>query len=222
MSQVLDALLTVPAPLAYALIAALTFGEAAVFVGFVLPGETAVLLGGALAATGHLFLPVLLAAVVVAAITGDSVGYEVGRYFGPRVLGSRLLRRHRRRLDGASTFLRERGGWAVLVGRFTAFLRAVVPALAGASRMPYRRFLAYNAAGGLLWGTGVGLLGYVAGSSYEQVARLLGRSSTVVIVVLVVVALILWRAARRRRERPDDVDGGADRVCSPGRRRPVS
>jgi membrane protein DedA with SNARE-associated domain len=196
-----DHLLTVPAPLAYTVVALLVFGEAAVFVGFVLPGETAVVLGGVLAGSGRLSLPLLLVVVVVAAVAGDSVGYEVGRRFGPRLLASRHVVKHEERFDGARRFLRERGGWAVLLGRFTAFLRAAVPGLAGLSGMPYRRFLVFNAAGGLLWGVGFSLLGYLAGDSYAKLEKGVGRTSAVLTLVLVVgVALVLWRRAHRSAE----------------------
>jgi membrane-associated protein len=201
MSEFVERLLDVPAPAAYALIAALVFGEAAVFVGFVLPGETAVLFGGVLAGTGRLSLVALLLLVVAAAIVGDSVGYEVGRRYGPRVLASRPLRRHDQRLQGAQAFLRERGGSAVFLGRFTAFLRAVMPGLAGTSRMPYGRFLAWNAAGGAFWGGGVVLLGFFAGASLSTVENILGRTSVAIVVVLLVVALLVWHRARRKRER---------------------
>jgi membrane-associated protein len=201
MSEFVERLLDVPAPAAYALIAALVFGEAAVFVGFVLPGETAVLLGGVLAGTGRLSLVVLLVLVVAAAIVGDSVGYEVGRRYGPRVLASRPLRRHDQRLQGAQAFLRDRGGSAVFLGRFTAFLRAVMPGLAGTSRMPYGRFLAWNAAGGAFWGGGVVLLGFFAGASLSTVENILGRTSVAIVVVLLVAALLLWHRSRRKRER---------------------
>jgi membrane-associated protein len=85
--------------------------------------------------------------VVVAAIVGDTVGYAVGRYAGPRVLELHILQRRRKRLDDARDFLARRGGVAVFLGRWVAFLRAVLPALAGSARMPYPRFLAWNAAG---------------------------------------------------------------------------
>ncbi len=204
MNAVLDGLLGVPAPVAYTLIALLVFGEAALFVGFVLPGETAVVLGGVMASTGTLSLPALLLLVVLSAVAGDSVGYEVGRRFGPRLLESRPLRKHQDKVEGAQRFLRERGGWAVLLGRFTAFLRAVIPGLAGASGMSYRRFLLFNAIGGLIWGVGAVLLGYFAGNSYAKVEKTLGRGTailTALVVVGVVVAVVI---ARRRRE--DKVD----------------
>jgi membrane-associated protein len=197
-TQLVEHLLDVPAALAYVLIGALVFSEAALFVGFVLPGETAVLLGGVLAADHKLSLPWLLVLVVLAAVVGDTMGYEVGKHVGPRVLRSRLLRGHGQRLNGAREFLRQRGGMAVFLGRFTAFLRAVMPALAGLSHMPYRRFLAWNAAGGLVWGVGVTLLGYSAGASYTKVAHLLGRTSAALLGVLVVVALVVWHRRRKR------------------------
>lgn len=201
MTGLVEHLLTVPAPVAYAVVALLVFGEAAVFLGFVLPGETAVVLGGVLAGSDRLSLPLLLVVVVVAAVVGDSVGYEVGRRFGPRLLASRHVARYEERFDGARRFLRERGGWAVLLGRFTAFLRAAVPGLAGLSGMPYRRFLVFNAAGGVLWGVGFSLLGYLAGDSYARLEKGIGRTSAVLTALVVVaVAVVLWRRAHRSAE----------------------
>ena len=210
MSGITDWLLNVPAPAAYALIALLVFAEAAVFVGFVLPGETAVLIGGVLAASGRLSLTAVLVLVVAAAVAGDSVGFEVGRRLGPRLLGVRPLRRHVHRLARAQDFLRVRGGWAVFLGRGTAFLRAVMPGLAGTSRMPYPRFLVFNAAGALVWGTGVTLLGYFAGTSYGVVEKTLGRASAILIVVLVVVGLLGWHRHRSRSAARLETAGTAD------------
>ena len=199
-----------------AVVATLVFGEAAIFLGFVLPGETAVLLGGFLASTGRVSVVVLGVVVVVAAVAGDSVGYEVGRRFGPRLLRTRVLRGHAGRVEGARAFLDGRGGSAVLVGRFTAFLRAVTPGLAGLSGMRYRRFLVWNAAGGLLWGAGCVVAGYLAGSSYKQVAHYLGQGGAVAAALLVVAALVAWRVARRRRIREPSLDraDGADAAPS--------
>ena len=201
MSGIVHWLQGVQGAVAYTVIAALVFGEAAVFLGFVLPGETAVLIGGVLAGTGRLQLAWVLVLVVFAAVLGDSVGYEVGRHFGPRALASRPLRRPRGRIEGAPDVLRRRGGTAVFIGRWTAFLRAVMPGLAGISRMPYPRFLFFNATGGLLWGVAVALLGYFAGNSYQKVESTLGRTSAIVLAVLVVAVLVVWHRQRRRRAR---------------------
>ncbi|MGB3827834.1 MAG: DedA family protein [Ornithinimicrobium sp.] len=198
----MDQLLHVPSIWVYLIVGTLVFAEAAVFVGFVLPGETAVLLGGVTASLGHVSVAVLLGLVVATAIAGDSVGYEVGRRFGPRILGSRWLRPHQSRLANAQDFLRDRGGWAVLLGRFTAFLRAVMPALAGASEMPYRRFLLFNAAGGTIWGVGVVLVGYVAGQSYRTAERALGTSSAVFLVILALLGFAVWHRRRHSAAHP--------------------
>jgi membrane-associated protein len=195
---VLHFLLHVPAPVVLSAIGALVFSEAAFFLGFVLPGETAVLLGGFLSSTGKLSVVLLAVVVVLAAVMGDSVGYEVGKHFGPRMLASRPFRGQQHRVAGARAFLDGRGASAVFIGRFTAFLRAVVPGLAGLSGMRYRRFLAFNAAGGLVWGAGCVAAGYVAGSSYEKVAHWLGTGGAVAAALLAVVALVAWHLHRRR------------------------
>ena len=218
MTGFLHSLLHVPALVVLSTVAALVFGEAAVFLGFVVPGETAVLLGGFLASTGRVSVVGLAMVVVVAAVVGDSVGYEVGKRLGPRLLRTRMFRRHQERVDRARAFLDGRGASAIFIGRFTAFLRAVTPGLAGLSGMRYRRFLAWNAAGALVWGVGCVVAGYVAGSSYEQVAGYLGQGGAVAAAVFVVVALVVWRVARRRAGRPgDDVPDGGRETAQHGR-----
>lgn len=197
----LDRLLNIRGPAVYGLIALIVFAEDALFVGFVIPGETAAVLGGVIASRGNVLLWLMATVVVLAAIVGDSVGYEVGRHFGPRLLKSRVLEKRRKRLDDAQDFLRRRGGAAVFLGRFIAFFRAVMPALAGTSRMPYHKFLAFNSAGGLVWGAGFVVLGYVAGNSYATVEKTVGRSVVIVVVALVVVGVVVWRVRKHRAER---------------------
>src|SRR4051812_9802989 len=148
LQKVVDTLLDVPPWIALLIIAALVFGEAALFFGFVLPGETAVVYGGVLADAGKVSVVLVLAVVLVAAVTGDSVGFEVGRKLGPRLARAPVLRNHPDRLEAAQSYLRRRGGRAVVMGRFTAFLRAVMPGLAGASRMDYRRVPGFQNPGG--------------------------------------------------------------------------
>ncbi len=208
MSGLLDPILSLPPAVAYTVIALLVFGEAAIFLGFVLPGETAVVLGGVLASRHDISLGWLLVLVVVAAVVGDTVGYEVGRHYGDRVLRWRVLHRHATRLDAAQRYLRERGAYAVFLGRWTAFLRAVMPGLAGVSRMPYRRFLLFNAVGGIAWGVTFCLVGYLAGNSYTVVERTVGRAGAVVTLVVVLGALVVWQVRRRRAGTGDGSAGG--------------
>lgn len=200
MSGFVDSILNVTPVLAYLIVACLVFAEDALFVGFVLPGETAAVLGGVVASRGHVQLWLMMVLVVLAAILGDSVGYEIGKHFGPRILQMRILRKKHEKLHQAQDFLRRRGGAAVFLGRFIAFFRAVMPALAGTSRMPYPRFLAFNAAGGLVWGAGFVLLGFLAGNSYEAVARIAGRDSAVIIALAAIIVLIIWRVRKTRRK----------------------
>lgn len=175
-----------------------------------MPGETAAVLGGVAAGLGGASLVVMMAAVVLAAVVGDSVGYDVGRRLGPRLVESRMLRSQRGSLDRAQDLLARRGGTAVFLGRFVAFFRAVMPALAGTAGMRYPEFLASNAAGGVVWGSGVVLLGYFAGNSYAVVERTVGRGVAIAVATVVVVVLVVWRIrrylgeTRRSQAAPED------------------
>ena len=200
LTTVVDEVLKLHGLPAYALVGGLAFAEAALLVGFVLPGETAVLLGGVLAHEHRVSLSVMATVAVLAAITGDSVGYEVGRHFGTRLLVSRLFANRQRGLERGQQALRDNGGRAVFFARFTAFLRAVMPGMAGAARMPYRRFLVFNAAGGLVWALGFTLLGYFAGASYHTVEKVAGRASLAILAV-VAVGVIVLVVRHRRAER---------------------
>jgi undecaprenyl-diphosphatase len=194
---------TVP-PLAIYLAAfAFPFAEASIFLGFVLPGETAVVLAGALAAQHRAAVWAVLVAAVLGAVSGDVTGYLVGRRLGPALRCGRVGRWvGEPRWRTAEAALRRRGGPAVFVGRSTALLRALVPAAAGASGLRWPTFLAWNALGGLAWATTATLVGYAAGASYAVAAARLGRAG-LVLAGLVVVGLLgtRWVRARRRRQR---------------------
>lgn len=201
LTPLLHGLLSLHGWLAYLIVALLCFGEAAFFLGFVLPGEIAVVYGGVLASEHHVSLPWMCVLVVAAAILGDSVGYEVGRHLGPWLLRHWPLRRVKG-VAQTREFLRRRGGPAVFLGRFVSVLRALMPGVAGVSELRYRTFLVYNALGGLIWGIGFTIAGYLVGASYEHFLRTLGRTGTYVlggVVLLVVVAIVVRRLRRRRR-----------------------
>ncbi len=208
MSSIVSGLTHLSGWVAYVVIGALVFGETAVFLGFVLPGETAAVLGGVLASRGHLSLATLCAVVVVTAVTGPLVGYEIGRRTGDRLFAARALRRVPGGAEQARSVLRNRGGLAVLLGRFVAFLRAVMPAAAGAVRVPYRTFLVYNVAGGVVWGVGYCLLGYLAGSAYSAVESRVGAGLAIAVAVVVVAAVVVWTVRRHR--------AAASRAPAPG------
>jgi membrane protein DedA with SNARE-associated domain len=200
-SGLLDHILSAPTWAVLAVVGLGVFVEDALFVGFVIPGETAAVLGGVAARLGHVPLPAVITVVIAAAIVGDSVGYEVGRQLGPRILRLRILNSRREQLAGAQDFLARRGGSAVLLGRWVAFFRAVMPALAGTARMPYPKFLAWNATGGVLWGAVVVTAGYLAGASYARVEGAIGRDGALVVAGLVIVAVVIWRVREHRKPR---------------------
>jgi membrane protein DedA with SNARE-associated domain len=196
--ELLSRILAAPAPLVIAVVGLVVLAEDALFVGFVIPGETVAILGGVAASLGHVPLAAVLAVVVAAAVVGDTIGFEVGRRLGPRILAARFLQRHRSRLDEARGFLGRRGGWAVFLGRWTAFFRAVMPALAGTTPMSYRRFFVFNATGGLLWGVAVVLAGYLAGASYGAVEKAFGRDAGLAGLLVVAVVAVVWHLRRGR------------------------
>jgi membrane-associated protein len=204
MTDLLNPLLDAPQWAVLCVVALVVFAEDALFVGFVLPGETAAILGGVAASRSHVSVSAVIAVVVVAAVVGDTVGYEVGRHLGPRILGLSIMTDRRKRLDGAQAYLARRGGMAVFLGRWTAFLRAVMPALAGSARMPYSRFLVFNASGGILWGFAVVLAGYFAGESFGRVESVFGTVATVVLVIVVLAVLVVWRVRKHRSEAAAD------------------
>ena len=210
-----DALLNLHGPVIYAVVAALVFGEAALFFGFVFPGETAIVVAGVLASQQRVSLPILLIVIAASAVIGDSVGYEIGRRYGDRLLDTRVLRKHREKLGRAQDLLRRRGALAVFIGRFTAILRALMPALAGSARMPYGRFLVFNALGGVTWGVGFTVGGYAAGTAFEQVAQWAGRVLAIAVAVAVVIAISIWYLRRRRREAAEEAEAAGEPVAIP-------
>ncbi len=211
-ARLLDPLLNLHGVEAYALVGALVFAEAAILLGFFFPGETAVIIGGVAASRGNINIVVLIVVVVTCAIAGDSVGYLVGERWGRRLMQTRLLRKRQRVLAVVFVQLNRRGAIAVFVSRFTAFLRAVVPGLAGISSMPYRVFLPANAAGGIVWGTAFCLLGYVLGNAYTRVEKASGIASDILLGLIAVLVVVLT-VRRRRREKAEQ--SGAVEV-SPG------
>jgi len=183
--------------------------ESSAFVGFIFPGEVALILGGVIAYQGRVSVFSVLAAAVSGAVVGDSVGYAVGKRYGRRLLDGTLGRFVKSgHLDRAETYVAERGGKAVFFGRFTATLRVLTPGLAGMSRMPYRTFLMYNVAGAVGWGTLLVMLGYIGGSNVRHVEGLASRIGLVALAIVVVVVLggfLLRRTVSRRFTHSSDV-----------------
>jgi len=205
---VVDKLILLPPALVLALVFLVPALEASAFIGFVFPGEIAVLLGGVLAQQGKVPLWLVFVLGSAGSIVGDSIGYEVGRRYGDR-----LLRRLPRwlvkpeHLERSKDLLRRRGGVAVFLGRFTAALRVMIPGLAGTSRLPYRSFVVFNVAGAIAWTIETALVGYIAGASYRAAQHRLSLISVGILgAILGFVLVHFLRRSGRTRDFANRID----------------
>src|SRR5215207_5104111 len=184
---------------------AVFFGVMLESAGVPLPGETVLLASGALAHEGILDPGDALLFGILGAVTGDQIGYWVGRKGGrPFVLRwGRYVFITPERLARAEAFFEKHGGKAVFLARFFSGLRVFGALVAGISRMRWATFLLYNALGGAVWATAVVLLGYFLGSSLALVERWLGRATLVLVLVLAVAVgfYLAYRWAARNRAR---------------------
>ena len=168
--------------------------------GLWLPGETALIAAGVLAAKGHLSIVGVIAVAAAAAIIGDNIGYWIGRE-GVRRLIDRygwLRRRGDRILPPAERFFERHGGKAVFLARFFGGLRVTGAWMAGITRMSWWRFLFWNAAGGIVWAFAVGLLAYYAGKAAADAVARYGLYAVVALIVLGIVAFGAHRWWRHR------------------------
>lgn len=179
---------------AYLLVFLVVMLECQPLLGLFMPGETLVLVSGFLAGQGAFDLSLLIGTVAIAAIAGDSLGYELGRRLGRgwllrygRWFGVR--ERHLARVEG---YLARHGGKSVFASHFMHLLRALMPFIAGAGRMPYRRFLFYNTLGCFLWAAIFATLGFFFGESWQVIHRWAGRAGAVIVVLLLLVMASGW------------------------------
>jgi membrane-associated protein len=185
-------------PWTYALVAGLAFLETGAFVGLVAPGETALVLGGVVAAKGDVDLPVILALTWAAAAAGDLASFLLGRRLGRRFLvahGPRIGVTPPR-LERVDVFFDRHGAKAILIGRFIGIVRAVAPFTAGASGMRLRRFLPFSLLGTAVWSALLIGIGYAFSDSFEHAADLFTHGA---LALAVVAAVVLALRARNRR-----------------------
>jgi membrane protein DedA with SNARE-associated domain len=200
MGQLAEGLLSLSGWAALGLLFVLPALEAPAFLGLVLPGELALLLGGVLAEQGRIPLAAALAVGVAGALAGDSAGYWIGRRWGPRLLASRLGRRvGPARLHRVESLLRWGGGRALVAGRGTAGVRVVLPGLAGMLGLRYRTFALWTGAAAILWAAAHVLLGYAAGAGWRHVHHLAGQVGIALAVALALALAIAWLDRRVRR-----------------------
>jgi membrane protein DedA with SNARE-associated domain len=184
-------------PWTYLLVFGMAFLETGAFVGLIAPGETAILLGGVVAAQGKVSLPVILVLAWAGSFAGDVVSLALGRR-----LGRPFLHRHgprfkltEERIEHVERFYARHGGKAILIGRFVGVIRAVSPFLAGASGLTLRRFMPYSLLGTAVWSSAYTLLGYAGGASETLTHIMLAAA------VLFAAALAIAHRSGRLRTR---------------------
>lgn len=188
-------------PFTYVLVGALAYLETAGGMGLIAPGEIAVILGGVSAGQGELSLPGLIALVWACALAGDVTSYLLGRR-----LGREFLTRHgaafgvsEQRLTQVERFFVDHGGKTIVVGRFIGLVRVLSPFIAGASRMPARRFAGYTTIASGLWAATFSLLGYAFWQSLDELLALTKQGT---FTLAAVVAVMVGAVALHRRRRP--------------------
>jgi len=204
MGQLAEGLLSLSGWAALAFLFTLPALEAPAFLGLILPGELALLLGGVLASQGRVPLAAALAVGTAGAVAGDSAGYWIGRRWGPRLLASRLGRRvGPARLHRVESLLLAGGGRALVVGRCTAGARVVLPGLAGMLGLRYRSFALWTGVAATLWAVAHVLAGYAAGAGWRHAQLLTGRAGLVLGLAVAAGLAVAWlrrRSARAERE----------------------
>src|SRR5439155_10840512 len=193
----LAALINVPSGIGYPLLFAFVGAESA---GAFVPGETALIVAAVLAAQGRLSLPLVIAVAAGAAILGDNIGYLIGRRWLRRLIDrpGRLAARRRQLVERGDVFFARYGSAAVFFGRWLPGLRVVASWLAGAERMPWRRFVLWNALGGIGWATTIGALAYVLGQSASGALGAIGFAAVGGAVLVFLVARVRGRQRRQR------------------------
>lgn len=187
---------------------AIVFAETGLLVGFFLPGDSLLITAGLLSATeGVLSLPLVILACTSAAIIGDSVGYLIGAKAGPRIFNrpdSRWLKPEH--VERAHAYFERYGAKTLVIARFVPIVRTFAPTMAGVARMSYRTFITYNVAGGVLWGAGVPLAGYLLGRLIPDLERYIILLIGLVVVVSVIPVVLELRGARRAPARKPELE----------------
>lgn len=185
----------------YVGLTAIIFTETGLLVGFFLPGDSLLVTAGLLASQPDFGLNVYLLGLLlsVAAIVGDTVGYQIGRVTGPRIFtreDSLLFRRAH--LYAAQAFYEKHGGKTIIIARFVPIIRTFAPVVAGVGAMRYRSFLAYNVVGGLLWVWSMLFTGYFLGRWVPGIDQHIEKVILVVIFLSILPGIIAWVRERAR------------------------
>lgn len=183
----------------YVVLFAIVFTETGLLIGFFLPGDSLLITAGLVAAAGGLNIWWLNVILIVAAVTGDSVGYAIGVRLGPRLFTRpKSLVFNPRHIERTRAFYARHGAKTIVIARFVPIVRTFAPVVAGVGQMEYRRFVFYNIAGGVGWVTSMTWAGYALGRAIPNVADYV-HVIVVVVVILSVIPIVVELVRERRR-----------------------
>jgi len=184
----------------YFVLVVIVFTETGLLVGFFLPGDSLLITAGLVAATGHLNIWALNVLLIVAAVTGDSVGYAIGWRAGPRLFTRpKSMLFNPSHIERTRAFYARHGAKTIVIARFVPIIRTFAPVVAGVGQMEYRRFLLYNIAGGVAWVTSMTWAGYLLGQAVPNISDHIHL--VVAIVILLSLIPIVVELVRERRRR---------------------
>jgi membrane-associated protein len=183
----------------YEILAVAVLLERSILIGLIVPGDIVLALGGVYASEGRLNLAAVIIIGTVAAVTGESLGYWLGRRYGIRLIRALpVVRRLEPRLEDAHAYFRKHGAMTVAIGRYATAAGAFVPFSAGVARMPYRRFLAVDIPSVAVWASLVTGFGYAVGRNLAFIDRTLSRFGYIVLAL--VIAFFVYRLVKKRRQ----------------------
>lgn len=178
----------------------IVFLESGLLIGFFFPGDSLLFTAGFLASTGIFDIRILVVGCFIAAVTGDTIGYYIGKKLGPRIFKKEdSLLFNKQHLLSAQRFYEKHGGKTIILARFVPVIRAFAPVVAGAGKMDYKKFLAFNLIGGVLWSIGITLAGFYLGSLIPDVDKYLLPIVGLIILISILPGIhhVLANAERR-------------------------
>jgi membrane protein DedA with SNARE-associated domain len=189
----------------YFIIAGAVLMERSIFLGLIVPGDLILALGGVYASQGKLSLLGVIVVGTLAAIAGESIGFWLGRHFGVRllrrlpVIGTRLSKV----IEESEGYFKKHGGKTVAIGRYATAAGAFIPFTAGAARMSYPRFLAFDVPAIMVWATGISIFGFYFGRNLEFIDKVLSRFGygVLAVAILFFAGRYLWKRRLERKER---------------------
>ncbi|MEV4314376.1 DedA family protein [Actinocrispum sp. NPDC049592] len=204
-SDVLEWLQALPQPALVGATGGLILAECTIGVGFIAPGEAGLLIAATTVSGSLTRFLILWAVVTVAAAIGDSIGFAIGRRFGPSLRETKLIRKYGAEgWDKTTGILRKRGAWAVFFARFLPVVRTLMPAASGTAGLPYRKFLPAAAAGAACWSLVHISVGAALGEAAKRLEGYLSTGGLIVVGALVVgiAAFVLVRKRRKAKAAP--------------------